>query len=76
MKYIILVQITDTLNSLHEEFESFTFGEGYFFILVVEEIAIFGVLQDHVDIVLVDEGIPQFDYVGMVNLRVQLYLSL
>ena len=36
MEYIILVQITDTLEGLHEEFESLAFGEGNFFVLIVE----------------------------------------
>ena len=76
MKYIILVQVTDTLNRLHEKFERFAFGKGDFFVLVVKQVPILGVLQNHVDIVLVDESIPQLDDVGVFNLRVQFYLAL
>ena len=62
------MQITDTLNSLHEEFESLAFRKCNFFILVVKQIPIFSILQNHVDIVLINEGIPQFDNVRMVDL--------
>lgn len=53
-----MLKVTYSLHGLHEEFEGLSFGEGDFLVLIVEEVAIFRVLQDHVDILFIDDGIP------------------
>lgn len=58
MQYIMMLKVTYSLYGLHEEFEGLSFGEGDFLVLIVEEVAIFRVLQDHVDILFIDDGIP------------------
>jgi hypothetical protein len=57
---IVLVHIPDTLESLCEKSEGFGLTEGCFGVLVVEEIAVFSVVHDHVDGVILKEGVPEF----------------
>lgn len=41
MQNIVMLKITYSFDGLHEEFEGFGFGEGDFFVLVVEQVPIF-----------------------------------
>jgi hypothetical protein len=42
---------------------------------VVEEVTLFCVLHDHVDVVVLGDGVPEFDDVWVVGVEVYAYLS-
>lgn len=58
-----------------EEEGGFWFCEGLFCVLVEEEVALFCVLEDHVDVVVFGEGVPEGDGVWVVDGGVEAYLS-
>jgi hypothetical protein len=56
---------------LGEEFVCFCLVDGSMLILVGEERAVFGQLHDHVDFAFLNEGVPKFDDVRVVDRRMQ-----
>lgn len=66
MNDVLLMQVSNSLECLHEELECFWFWEAIFAILVAEEIAMIGIFHDHKDPITIDEGIPQFDDMRMI----------
>ncbi len=75
MDYIVRMKIMDALEGLCEELEGFGFTVDVFGVLMVEKISLFCVFHDHIDLVIVKEGIPKFDDVRMVQFGVQFDLS-
>lgn len=72
MDNIIIVKVIDGAKSLREELECLRLTEDVFRILEIKEIAHFGILHNDVDILIVIEGIPDFDDVGMIDFGVEL----
>ena len=47
--------------------ESFRFCEYILSVLMVEEVAIIGIIHDHIDSVIFQKSVPQLDDMRMVN---------
>ena len=75
MHNIVQMKILQCFNGLGEVNESLRLWEFGFRILVIKQIASLCIVQHHVNILLVQDGIPQGGNVGMVNLAVKLDLS-
>jgi hypothetical protein len=71
---VIGVQVVHCLQGLGEELEGLGFREDAAGVLVVEEVAAFGVLEDEVEQVAVEECLPQAGDVRVVHFSVQLDL--
>lgn len=76
MNNILLVQISNSLESLREELECLCLCEDIFAVLVVEKISKICVFHDHEDAIAFNESIPQLDDMWMIQLTVQFDLSL
>ena len=76
MDHILVVQILDAFEGLDEESEGFGLAEYIFGVLMVEKVASFGVLHDHVDDIILDDRVPQFDNMRMVQFGVESDLPL
>lgn len=66
VKDIRLVHVLNPTQSLVEVAEGLLLGEGAAATQHAEQVAVFGVLHDHVDFVLVGEHSPQLDNVRVV----------
>jgi len=69
--YVVLVHILYGWQTLAEEFEGFGFAQPGVLVLVVEQSAILSQFHDHIDGFVLDEGVPEFDDVRVVDCRVQ-----
>lgn len=76
MHYVILVQVTHSLQCLCEVFKCFGFGKAGFGILVSKQVASISVLHNHVDPLIFNQGIPQSDHLRMLQLGMQANLTL
>lgn len=76
MDDIVVVKVADSLQSLTEESKRFWLSEDCFGVLVIEQVTSLCVLHHHVDFVIFEQRIPEFDEVRMVDLAVELYLPL
>ena len=70
--YIVFMEIFEGTESLAEELEGLSLTDGSVLVLVGEEGAVLGQLHNHVNDVIFDEGVPQFDDVRVVDPRVQI----
>jgi len=61
---------------LGKELKGFDLREDVFGVLMVKQIALFCVLHDHVNKFIFEQGVPEFDYVGVVHFQVQSDLTL
>lgn len=75
MHYIERVKVGDSLGSLAEEKSCFYFAECVFGILVKEQVALFCVVHEHINVAVLVKRIPEGDDVRVLDLRVQAYLS-
>lgn len=76
MHDVVGVQVADCRHGLAEELEGLGLTDVAVFVLVGEESAIFSQFHDHVDDVLFDEGVPEFDEVRVVHAGVEVDLPL
>jgi hypothetical protein len=67
MDDVVFVEVCDPLKCLREKAKSLWFCEGRLGILVVEEIAVFCVLHDHVELIILHNGVPEFDDVWVIH---------
>lgn len=75
MHDVLRMHVFDGWQGLAEELVSLGLADGLMFVLVGEEGAIFGQLHDHVDFALLNEGVPQFDDMRVVDGRMQVDFS-
>ena len=75
MNDVVLVKIVDPFQHLCEEPECLWFGKGSFCILVVEKVSILCVVHDHIDLLSLEQGVPQLDYVWVIHCAVNGYFS-
>ena len=76
VNYIIFMHIHNSLQCLTEKSEGLRLSEDGFCVLVVEEVAILCVVHDHVDAVIFQECVPEFDDVWVIDETVNGNLSL
>lgn len=76
MDDIVIVKVFNTVKSLAKEFECFGLSKYVFGVLVIEQITTFGVVHDHIDCVLFEHSVPEFDNVWMVEFGVHFDFSL
>jgi hypothetical protein len=74
VNYIVDMQVFNGFDSLYEINEGLWFRELILCVLVIKEIASFHIIEDHVQVFLIYNGVPQSRNVWMQNLTVQLYL--
>ena len=70
--YIMFMEIFEGTEGLAEELEGLCLTDGSVLVLVGEEGTVLGQLHNHVNNVIFDEGVPQFDDVRVVDPRVQI----
>lgn len=70
------MEIPNGRKSLAKEFEAFCFADDAMFILISKESAILSELHDHIDSALLDECIPELNYMRVVHSCMQIDLSL
>ena len=73
---VLAMEVPDSLQSLYQEFKGLGLAEDIFGVLVGEEVALLGILHNHIDGVSFEDSVPQFDDVRVVEGGVQPYLSL
>ena len=76
MHHVQPVQVIDSLGGLTEEECCLRLAEGLLAVLVVEKVAVLCVFDDHVDFVIVAQGVPQRDGVRVVEVGMESYLPL
>lgn len=76
MHDIMSVQVFDGVEGLAEELEGLCLVDGSMFILVSKQSPIFCEFQNHVDNLILQHGVPQFDDVGVVDAGVEVDLPL
>jgi hypothetical protein len=75
MHDVFRVHVFDCRQGLTEEFVCLSLANSLMFVLVGEESAIFGQLHDHVDFAFLNESVPQFDDMRVVDSCMQVDFS-
>jgi len=74
--HVVLMHVPDGGQTLAEEFEGLGLAQLGLLVLVAEQGAVLCQLHHHVDYVVLDESVPQFDDVRVVHTGVQVDLAL
>ena len=70
------MKIFEGREGLREEYRCLLLLKYLMLVLVVEQVAPLGVLHHHVQLIVLREGVPEFDDVRVVHLRVQPHFPL
>jgi hypothetical protein len=69
--HVVGVHVFDGGEGLAEELEGFCFSDALLPVLVAEKRSVLCEFHDHVDDVVLDEGVPEFDEVRVVHAGVE-----
>ena len=61
------MHIFNSLQGLCEKPEGLRFSKNGFGVLMVEEVAVVGIIHDHIDGVILEKSVPQFDDMWVID---------